>query len=154
MRKPDLEILDAEFRVIPTSALDTWKLQLPRTQDRVGYILVAVASIIVVAGVVSGHLTGGFITSLLMVGVAAMLTDHHRPIGMVSLGLAVILAATGCSDERTPLSGAQAEQSQAAAQASIREATKYHDLRAEFRPKPIVVGGTTEPAKEKAHDRR
>ncbi|WP_407549682.1 hypothetical protein [Xanthomonas euvesicatoria] len=143
------DIIDAEFRVIPASRLDAWRLQLPRRQDRIGYVLAAVAGLAVVAGVLTGHMVGGFTAGLVLAGIAAMLTEQHKPIGLASLGLALMLATTGCSKEPAPLSESQPVKTEAEVQASIREATKYRDPRAGFKPKPIVVGGATqEPAKE------
>ncbi|PPU05234.1 hypothetical protein XacyCFBP2565_21980, partial [Xanthomonas arboricola pv. corylina] len=86
-------------------------------------------------------MVGGFIAGLLLVGIAAMLTEQHKPIGLASLALAVLLATTGCSKAPEPLSPDHTEKTQAEVQASIREATKYRDPRAGFKPKPIVVGG-------------
>ncbi|KLA49990.1 hypothetical protein [Xanthomonas euvesicatoria] len=149
------DIIDAEFRVIPASRLDAWKIQLPSTQERIGFVLAAIAGAAVIGGVLTGHLFGGFIAGLMLVGIAAMLTEQHKPLGLASLGLAVMLATTGCSKDPAPLAADHTEKSQDEVQASIREATKYHDPRAGFKPKPIVVGGAAqEPAKEKGNDSR
>ncbi|MGH8038890.1 MAG: hypothetical protein ACRES5_17265 [Pseudomonas sp.] len=150
MRNTDARIIDAEFRVIPTSPPDTLKLQHRRTQGRVGCVLVTLAAAAAIAGVASGHLVGGFIASLSLAGVAAMLTENQKSLGLASLALAVLLATNGCSKEPKPRSPAHADRAQAETQASIREATTYRDPRAGFRPKPVVVGRSPELDEEKS----
>lgn len=154
MHKKDSEIFDAEFRVVPSSCLDSWKLQLPRTQDRIGYILAAAAGASVVAGIASGHMVGGLIAGLVLAGTGAALTGSHRNMGLVSIGLAALLATTGCSREPEQLSVIHKGQSESEVKESIRRATKYQDTRAGFEPKPIVVGRDLSPKKESDDDRR
>jgi len=154
MHKKDSEIVDAEFRVVPSSCLDSWKLQLPRTQDRIGYILAAAAAASVVAGIASGHMVGGFIAGLVLAGAGATLTGSHRGMGFVSIGLAALLATTGCSREPEQLSVIHKVQSESEVKEGIRRATKYQDTRAGFEPKPIVVGRDLRPKKESDDDRR
>ncbi|CAD2265252.1 hypothetical protein X12_004525 (plasmid) [Xanthomonas arboricola] len=145
------DTIDAEFRVIPASRLDAWRLQLPRLQDRLGYVLAAVAAVAIVAGVLTGHMVAGFVAGLALVGVAAMLTEEHKAKGLGALAMAVVLATSGCSKEPEDLAPAHTEKTQAEVQDSIRQATRYRDPREGFKPKPLPVPGAAE-STEKGND--
>lgn len=144
MRDTTTEIIDAEFRVIPASPLDAWKQQLPRTQERIGYVVAAGAGVVAVAGIFAGHMLAGFVVALALCGLAAMLTEDHRTKGLACFAMAIVLATSGCSQAPAPLAADHAQPAAAEVQESIREATRYRDPREGFTPKPLPVPGAAD----------
>ncbi|MCL1574860.1 hypothetical protein M3O56_18725, partial [Xanthomonas nasturtii] len=160
-------------RVITPSRWNSWMAQLPNRQERIAFGMVAAAAAIVIAGLSFGlFLMNGpaplmaffgesepsrgagasvihtvIIGAVILAGVACLLTESHKRLGVIAMILAALLMSSGCSKAPEPPQAAQEHpvRTQEEVNASIREATRYRDPRAGFKPKPIAAPGAMEP---------
>jgi hypothetical protein len=141
----DIDIIDAEFRVIGRSRWACWMAQFPNKRDRFAFVCSVIAPLAVLGGMLLGFIHFAFLAAVLIVTVGCLVSTEWQRYGLLGLVVASLLATSGCSQETmpeppraTPASEQQAK-SPDELQASIREATKYRDPREGLKPQGIDI---------------
>ncbi|MDG2517373.1 hypothetical protein [Lysobacter soli] len=140
----DIDIIDAEFRVIGRSCWAGWMAH-PNKRDRSAFVCSVIAPLAVLGGLLLGFIHFAFLAAVLIVTVGCLVSTEWQRYGVLGLVVASLLATSGCSQETTPeppratLASEQQAKSPEEVQASIREATKYRDPREGVMPKGIDI---------------
>lgn len=141
----DIDIIDAEFRVIGRLRWAGWMAQFPNKRDRFAFVCSVIAPLVVLGGVLLGFIHFAFLAAVLVVTVGCLVSTEWQRYGVLGLVVASLLATSGCSQEttseppRATLASEQEIKSPEEVQASIREATKYCDPREGLKPKRIDI---------------
>ncbi|RDY66719.1 hypothetical protein DX912_11380 [Lysobacter soli] len=141
----DIDIIDAEFRVIGRPRWAGWMAQFPNKRDRFAFVCSVIAPLAVLGGVLLGFVHFAFLAAVVIVTVGCLVSTEWQRYGALGLMVASLLATIGCSQEttheppRATLASEQQAKSTEEAQASIREATRYRDPREGLKPKGIDI---------------
>jgi len=158
----DIDIIDAEFRVVGRSRWAAWMAQFPSKHDRFAFTCTATAPFALLGGLLLGFFDLAFFGAVLLCAVGCLASTEWKRYGVVGLVLAVLLATAGCrplgtSDSASAAWATEKTKAPKEVQASIREATKYRDPRQSLTVKGIDVlngGVATNSAKELKHEVR
>ena len=140
-----IDIIDAEFRIIGRSRWAGWMAQFPNKRDRFAFVCSIIAPLAVLGGVLLGFFHFAFLAAVLIVTVGCLVSTEWQRYGVLGLVVASLLATSACSQEATPepqratLANDRQAKSPEEVRASIREATKYRDPRQGVTPKGIDI---------------
>ncbi|BDU15384.1 hypothetical protein [Lysobacter auxotrophicus] len=140
-----IDIIDAEFRVIGRSRWAGWMAQFPSKRDRFAFVCSVIAPLAVLGGVLLGFFHFAFLAAVLIVTVGCLVSTEWQRYGVLGLVVASLLATSGCSQEATPepqratLASDRQAKLPEEVRASIRRATKYRDPRKGVTPMGIDI---------------
>ncbi len=141
----DIEIIDADFRVIGRPRWAGWLAQFPNNCDRFAFGCSVMAPLALLGGLMLGFFNIAFLAAVAIVAIGCLVSTEWKRYGVLGLMVATLLVTSSCRQEaaapeatRAMLASEQAK-SPEEVQASIREATKYQDSSEESEPRGIDI---------------